>query len=140
MGSACKYWNEDPWFGCQAGSKYRIVHAKQDQAHPIHFSSSAPVRRQDVDSLPVPADAAVQRVRVPGGVFAAVSFGGVADEAAMAGRACDLLRAIEADGLAVAEEAGGSSAYLAARYNGPSTPAAFRRNEVLVRLQDWRLW
>jgi hypothetical protein len=30
--------NKDPMYGCPIGTKYPIVHVKQDQAHPIHFS------------------------------------------------------------------------------------------------------
>lgn len=41
------------------------------------------------------------------------------------------------DGLA---ELATNSGYTLARYNDPSTPAPFRRNEVMVPLSGYELW
>jgi hypothetical protein len=32
------YWNEEPMFGCQIGTKCPILHAKQDPVYPISLS------------------------------------------------------------------------------------------------------
>ncbi|GLI62228.1 hypothetical protein VaNZ11_004825 [Volvox africanus] len=85
--------------------------------------------------LPAPNSPAVSLGREEGGVFAARVFGGYAGEEE-ASRQAEVLRAsLERDGLKPA-----SSVWTLARYNDPSTPAPFRRNEVLLPLKDFDMW
>eukprot|EP00887_Chlorella_sp_A99_P001320 scaffold14.g1320.t1 len=72
----------------------------------------------------------------PGGLYAAVAFSGFATEAEAEREAAALRAALRSDGLQIAEGGG----WVLARYNDPSTPLPFRRNEVLVPLSAFELW
>ncbi|KAG2428941.1 hypothetical protein HXX76_011185 [Chlamydomonas incerta] len=86
-------------------------------------------------SLPQPNSTDVSLEQVEGGVFAARVFGGYAKEADAAREAEALKAALARDGRKTA-----SGVWTLARYNDPSTPAPFRRNEVLLPLADYELW
>ncbi|PNW83042.1 hypothetical protein CHLRE_06g304400v5 [Chlamydomonas reinhardtii] len=86
-------------------------------------------------SLPQPNSSAVSLEQVEGGVFAARVFGGYAKEADAAREAGALKAALTRDGRKAA-----SGVWTLARYNDPSTPAPFRRNEVLLPLEGYELW
>lgn len=68
-------------------------------------------------------------------MFAARVFGGYAKEADAAREAGALKAALTRDGRKAA-----SGVWTLARYNDPSTPAPFRRNEVLLPLEGYELW
>lgn len=70
-----------------------------------------------------------------GGEYAVVAFSGMADAERSGSEAERLRAALCADGLT---PDGGD--WTLARYNDPSTPAAFRRNEILIPLKDFKLW
>jgi hypothetical protein len=63
-------------------------------------------------------------------------FSGVATPRRCAEVQRELLAALQADGLQVADP----DAWALARYNDPSVRPQFRRNEVLMQLQDFDLW
>ncbi|KXZ41448.1 hypothetical protein GPECTOR_463g374 [Gonium pectorale] len=86
-------------------------------------------------SLPAPNSDAVSLGRLEGGVFAARVFSGVAREADSAAQAEALKASLVRDGLKTS-----SPVWTLARYNDPSTPGPFRRNEVLLPLEDFDLW
>jgi hypothetical protein len=86
--------------------------------------------------LPAPLDPAVQLCQQPGGVYAAAIFNGVATPRVCADVAAQLLADLPESGLRAAEP----GAWTLARYNDPSVKPRFRRNEVLIALQDFDLW
>ena len=94
---------------------------------------------QGIESLPEPEDGSIRLRRLDGGDFAAVSFGGVADEARVRDEVSQLRRRMEEAGLRPARAAGDGD-YVLARYNDPGTAAIFRRNDVLIELSDFQLW
>ncbi|GLC36581.1 hypothetical protein PLESTF_001275600 [Pleodorina starrii] len=86
-------------------------------------------------SLPAPNSPAVSLGRQEGGVVAARVFGGYAREEDARRQAEALRSSLERDGL---QPAGG--VWTLARYNDPSTPGPFRRNEVLLPLEGFDMW
>eukprot|EP00898_Chlorokybus_atmophyticus_P007464 jgi/Chlat1/7719/Chrsp66S07197 len=86
-----------------------------------------------VDSLPVPKDSSVRVREEDGGFFATRTFGGVASDADARREESLLREALAKDGL----QAVGPT--LLARYNAPYTPGFLRRNEVLLRVDNFVL-
>uniref|UniRef100_A0A7S0WVG3 SOUL heme-binding protein n=1 Tax=Pyramimonas obovata TaxID=1411642 RepID=A0A7S0WVG3_9CHLO len=82
---------------------------------------------------PAPRDPAVRVREEPGGFYAVVKFSGVATSTSAAKAAEDLRAQLLADNLV--PEPG----YTLARYNDPSTPSFFRRNEVLIHVPTFKL-
>ena len=78
------------------------------------------------EELPKPVDDSVSIVRVPGGHYAAARYRGRRNEAQYRRVESELLAALNRDGIDV------SGSPFSAVYNGPLTPPAMRRNEVLV--------
>ena len=80
----------------------------------------------------------VEVKEVPGGLFAVITFSGMADDAAASAKAAELKQLVAGDGLPVV--AGGE--WILARYNDPGTPPPFRKNEVLIPLdqEKFKLW
>lgn len=74
-------------------------------------------------------------LRKPGGIFAARSFSGRADQEASEQQLQILKQMVERDGLSVASEE-----WQLARYNDPSTKPMFRRNEVMLEIAEFDLW
>ncbi len=90
---------------------------------------------QDKASLPAPDDGQVRCIDMPGGVYAVRSFSGMANESQAARELQQLRQVLARDKLqAVSED------WTLARYNDPSTKGPFRRNEVLVAVQNFDLW
>lgn len=90
---------------------------------------------QDTASLPQPLNASVRCMQMPGGMYAVRSFSGMAGEAQAQEQLSSLRQAMARDQLKAASEK-----WTLARYNDPSTKAPFRRNEVLVSVQEFDLW
>ena len=90
---------------------------------------------QDQASLPAPSDDQVQCVEKPGGLFAVRSFSGVASQQQASAQLLQLQGALARDNVMLA-----SDDWLLARYNDPSTKGPFRRNEVMVPVQDFDIW
>lgn len=84
---------------------------------------------------PLPSSG-VETKQVEGGTFACIGFAGIATPEAAAAQEKVLRRALQRDGL---EPAPGQS-WLLAQYNDPGTLPPFRRNEVLIPLQNFKLW
>lgn len=87
-------------------------------------------------SLPAPSDSAVQLQRRSGGIYAAALFSGVATPRRCLEVSSELLSALQGARLKPVN----SSSWMLARYNDPSVKPRFRRNEILVELQDFDLW
>lgn len=68
-----------------------------------------------------------------GGIVAAASFGGIPLDFEVTGAERTLRAALLLDGLKA------DSGYQLARYNDPFTLPFLRRNEVLIRLEDFEL-
>lgn len=94
--------------------------------------------KAEVAKLPQPIDPGVNLREFPGGLFAVAAFSGVANEAGEAKIAAELRRAAVADGVPLIP---GEEKVLA-RYNDPGTPPPFRRNEVLLPVDEskFKLW
>lgn len=94
--------------------------------------------KAEVAKLPQPIDPGVDLREFPGGLFAVATFNGVANDAEEAKTAAELRRAAEADGVPLV--VGGKK--VLARYNDPGTPPPFRRNEVLLPVDEskFKLW
>lgn len=90
---------------------------------------------QDTASLPLPLDASVRCMQMPGGMYAVRSFSGMAGEVQAQEQLSSLRQAMARDQLKATSEK-----WTLARFNDPSTKAPFRRNEVLVSVQDFDLW
>eukprot|EP00208_Stichococcus_sp_RCC1054_P000489 CAMPEP_0206140442 /NCGR_PEP_ID=MMETSP1473-20131121/9492_1 /ASSEMBLY_ACC=CAM_ASM_001109 /TAXON_ID=1461547 /ORGANISM="Stichococcus sp, Strain RCC1054" /LENGTH=369 /DNA_ID=CAMNT_0053534595 /DNA_START=232 /DNA_END=1341 /DNA_ORIENTATION=+ len=88
-----------------------------------------------VESLPKPLEEGVDLVQKPGGYFAAVTFSGMADEERAQQEAARLRAALPKHNLKPR-----SGQYIVARYNDPGTKPIFRRNDVLIELEDFKLW
>ncbi|KAG2497077.1 hypothetical protein HYH03_005072 [Edaphochlamys debaryana] len=91
---------------------------------------------QALPQLPAPNSPAVTLGRQEGGVFAVRLFPGVAQEEDASREAKALRDSLARDGVRAASPSG----YTLARYNDPSTPGPFRRNEVLVPLEGFDIW
>ena len=87
-------------------------------------------------AAPAPVDPGVEVAEVPGATFAVACFSGLGGEETAAREAARLKKAVEADGLRPVAGA----QWVLARYNDPGTPPPFRRNEVLLPLDDFKLW
>jgi len=88
----------------------------------------------EMGNLPSPrADAGVQTSQVPGGVYAAIRFNGIASDDGARQAESELNAALQAAGLTRA--AGGAASL--AQYNDPFTNPLVRRNEVLVQLEGF---
>lgn len=85
----------------------------------------------DIDALPQPLDARVQRKRVQPRYAAAARFSGYALDFEVRAVERELRGALLRDGLKPA------LGYRLARYNDPLTPIFLRRNEVLIDLEDF---
>ena len=94
------------------------------------------VLMQGPDSLPEPDDTSVTLRTLPGGIYAARSFPGMADDTAAQQQLQQLRDCMQRDGL----QAKSSKDWLLARYNDPSTKPMFRRNDVLVELAIFDIW
>jgi len=82
---------------------------------------------------PSPNDSTVTVKECPGGVFAALRFSGRASEEEAQEKQGELRRMLAADGYVAGD------GFMTARYNDPSVQAAFRRNEVLVPVEGFKL-
>jgi hypothetical protein len=78
----------------------------------------------------------VQLQRRPGGIYAAAVFNGVATPRRCSEVSSELFTALQEARLKPVS----SSSWMLARYNDPSVKPRFRRNEILVELQDFDLW
>jgi hypothetical protein len=87
----------------------------------------------DPSALPTPIERTVTRAALPAAIRAAARFSGVATDADAAAVERTLRSALLADGLVL------MPGFELARYNDPSTPGPFRRNEVLIQLQDFTM-
>lgn len=90
---------------------------------------------QDVASLPAPEQESVQCKEQPGGIYAAVSFSGQADEAQVQQQLAHMRAGMAQDGLTAVADT-----YVVARYNDPSTKPIFRRNDILIPVSNFQLW
>ena len=82
------------------------------------------------DGVPTPISGAVRIDERPGGHFAVIRFEGRLSESVVSGKEAKLRQWVEARGLTAdfdAETAG---------YDPPWTPGLFRRNEVLIRIDE----
>jgi SOUL heme-binding protein len=130
-----------------------------------HVMSAPP---QGPQHLPAPTDDSVAVKQQPGGHHACVTFSGVADEGQVASGHCCTATALTGCTISFGARSLTShpcnsqvqqqlqrlrlaarkhdlklkspSDYIVARYNDPSTKPIFRRNEVLVELEDFKLW
>jgi hypothetical protein len=106
-------------------------------------SSVGVAARADASAAPPPLPGSGVVVRVDdGGIFVVREFGGVATPAVVAAEASALRRDAAAAGFAIREGAGGSAPVRLARYNDPSVKPRFRRNEVMLPLDEGKfdLW
>ena len=88
-------------------------------------------------AAPVPlSDANVTVKEIPGKVFAVKTFTGLGDDNSAKRVAAELRRDLQRDGLLVADD----SKAILAQYNDPGTLPPFRRNEILLQLNDFKLW
>jgi hypothetical protein len=97
---------------------------------------SFPMQRSLGDApaaLPAPVERTVTRGAVPAAVRAAARFAGVASDADAAAAERALRAALLADGHTP------KGGFELARYNDPSTPGPFRRNEVLIELEGFTM-
>lgn len=81
--------------------------------------------------LPAPNDARVSRKTQPGYFCAAVRFPGWPLDHEVVQNEAALRTALRADGLMA------QPGHLLARYNEPTVPPMLRRNEVLIKLDDF---
>jgi DNA gyrase inhibitor GyrI len=91
---------------------------------------------QDASSLPPPKTGDVRVKELPGGLYAAATYSGIAtpDNSRKAER--ELRQAMIRKGIRAA-----GPEWVLARYNDPFTLPAFRRNEVLIPVaDDFKLW
>lgn len=118
-----------PVFSDTAGSMAFVIGASAQQSAPA--------------GLPAPLSPTVRLDTAPGGVFAVRKFAGYATEEGSRREAEALSASLQRDGVALAAAAAGGRSWSLARYNDPSTPPPFRRNEVLMQLDDsfdiWKL-
>jgi hypothetical protein len=78
----------------------------------------------------------VQLQQQPGGIYAAAVFNGVATPRKCGEVQQQLLAALLEAGVTVPDP----DAWVLARYNDPSVKPRFRRNEILMQLQEFDLW
>ena len=90
---------------------------------------------QEASSVPAPQTDNVTVREQPGGIYAAASFSGTADPQTAAKVEAELRTAMQKRGL----EADGADWSLC-RFNDPSTRPMFRRNEVLIPINNFELW
>lgn len=90
---------------------------------------------QDISRLPKPTEDGVDLLQQSGGCYACVSFSGVADEASVMQQLQRLEAALPVHGLKPT-----TGKHIVARYNDPGTKAIFRQNDVLIELDDFKLW
>ncbi len=83
------------------------------------------------EQLPAPKDARVATQAEAGGYVAAVSFSGWPFEWEVKEQEQQLRRVLQRDGLQPA------ASYQLARYNDPTAPPFLRRNEVLIKLEQF---
>ena len=70
-----------------------------------------------------------------GGLYAAIRFPGIVDDSQLDSKQKELVALMTGDSLLPGDS------YLLLRYNDPSVPAAFRRNEVLIPIVGgFELW
>lgn len=89
-------------------------------------------------ALPAPTDASVVTKDSPGGTYAVSTFGGLATEGQVKEEEQALRRALELDGISLSSSA--SKDCLLARYNEPWSNPLTRKNEILIRLENFTLW
>lgn len=87
-------------------------------------------RKYAMDELPVPNDSRIRLVQRPARIVAARRFSGWARQADYDLHSGALVAALERDTLTA------RSTPVLAQYNGPYTPGAMRRNEILIEI-DW---
>eukprot|EP00873_Tetraselmis_striata_P018133 jgi/Tetstr1/438397/TSEL_026963.t1 len=85
------------------------------------------------DTAPVPEEAGIAIRKCEGGVFAALEFNGTATEEAARLKQEELREILMKDKLVP------GVGFVTARYNDPSVPATFRRNEVLIPIEKFKL-
>ena len=85
--------------------------------------------------LPGPLSDSVRTREEAGGLFAVSVFSGKASEEVANQKVAELRDSLRADRVNF-----DGSKWLLARYNDPSTRPAFRRNEVLVPVNEFDLW
>jgi hypothetical protein len=110
-----------------------------DSAGRMQFVLPSSSSSSSSSSTPSPLPGSPVKVRShPGGLFAVREFSGVATPALVASEASALRADVAAAGFALKE----GSAVRLARYNDPSVKPRFRRNEVLLALdeQAFDLW
>lgn len=90
---------------------------------------------QDISRLPKPTDDGVDLRQQSGGSYACVSFSGVADESHVEQQVARLKTALPVHNLKAT-----SGKHIVARYNDPGTKGLFRRNDILIELDDFELW
>ncbi|KAK3233415.1 hypothetical protein CYMTET_56289 [Cymbomonas tetramitiformis] len=88
---------------------------------------------QGSDGPPQPESPDVNVVQEQGGVFAVLKFNGVATTELAAAKDAEIRAAVQRCGLKY------KPGYCLARYNDPSTPAFFRKNEILIELEEFVL-
>ena len=94
--------------------------------------------KAEVDKLPQPIDQRVDVTEFPGGLFAVATFSGIGNEIQAAQMEAELRKDVENDGLFLVP--GGKK--VLARYNDPGTIPPFRKNEVMLPIDDskFKLW
>ena len=83
-----------------------------------------------LEDLPGTKDSSLRIQRAAGGLFAAITFSGLASGELFGRKAKELLTIIEANDYKQ------KGLPIFARYNGPWTPSFLRRNEVLIPLEE----
>ena len=80
-------------------------------------------------------------MQVPGSVFAVLRYSGQVDEDLRVQKRKELLAFMDEDGLEPkVSEKDGSLVTYTAQYNDPRVKPFFRRNEVLVAVNDFDVW
>lgn len=88
------------------------------------------------ENAPNPLETSSVTVKnVPAGIYAVKTFDGYGDEISSKRVAAELRSLLKRDGLQLKNKEP-----ILARYNDPTTPPPFRRNEILFELDHFRLW
>lgn len=81
-------------------------------------------------AMPSTSDQSLKLELAEGGLFGAITFGGLANQKLFGDKSQTLTKFLESEGYQVS----GDPIY--ARYNGPWTPSFLRRNEVLIPIKS----
>eukprot|EP00798_Chlamydomonas_sp_ICE-L_P004952 gene4952-34731_t len=92
---------------------------------------------QEMSSLPSPVTPAVATRVEEGGLYASITFNGMTTPEVAEQKERELRKALLQDGICKPKD---GSTWTLARYNDPSCPKFFRRNEVLIPLESFNLW